>query len=310
MKIVITGALGHIGSKLIRELPEHFNGCELVMIDNMHSQRYCSLFNLPKSGNYSFFEEDILKDDLKEHIKGSNVVIHLAAITNAAGSFDQQEEVENVNFGGALKVARVCLENNVPLINLSTTSIYGTQKDKVDENCNEEELRPQSPYAKAKLNTEKGLIELEKEGLRFVTLRFGTIFGTSTGMRFHTAINKFCWQSVMKIPLTVWTTAMDQVRPYLELNDAVNALIHVIRKNLYDGEVYNVLTLNTSVREVITSIKGFCDEIEIKYVDTKIMNQLSYDVMCEKFEATGFKATGNLKKSLKETIDLIKGANS
>lgn len=45
MKILVTGALGHIGSRLIRDLPKHFPGCEVVMVDNMITQRYCSLFN-------------------------------------------------------------------------------------------------------------------------------------------------------------------------------------------------------------------------------------------------------------------------
>ena len=49
MKIVVTGALGHIGSRLIRELPTMFPEAEIVLIDNLSTQRYCSLFNLPAS---------------------------------------------------------------------------------------------------------------------------------------------------------------------------------------------------------------------------------------------------------------------
>ncbi|MCP4185049.1 MAG: SDR family NAD-dependent epimerase/dehydratase, partial [Hyphomicrobiales bacterium] len=47
MKIVVTGALGHIGSRLARQIPATFPGAEIVLIDNMATQRYCSLFNLP-----------------------------------------------------------------------------------------------------------------------------------------------------------------------------------------------------------------------------------------------------------------------
>jgi len=309
MKVLITGALGHIGSKLILTLPEYFPDCEIVMVDNMLCQRYCSLFNLPSKAKYTFVEKDIFKDDISDLIEGAQVVVHLAAITNAAGSFDSQVEVEEVNYQGTVKIAKACLANNVPLINLSTTSVYGTQEKTVDENCSEEELKPQSPYAKSKLKAEKHLVEQKKQGLRYISCRFGTIFGISQGMRFHTAINKFCWQAVMRTPLTVWTTAMDQVRPYLDLEDAINALTHIIKNEIYDGETYNVLTMNTSVRNIIDSIKEFCPQIEVQYVDTEIMNQLSYDVMCNKFQGTGFEFKGNLRKSLDDTISLIKGAN-
>ena len=52
MKIIVTGALGHIGSCLIRDLPFSFPGSEIAMVDNMMAQHYCSLFNLPR-GEFS-----------------------------------------------------------------------------------------------------------------------------------------------------------------------------------------------------------------------------------------------------------------
>ena len=54
MKILITGALGHIGSKLIHNITTgEFE--EIRLIDNMLTQRYASLFNLPKDMDYFFF---------------------------------------------------------------------------------------------------------------------------------------------------------------------------------------------------------------------------------------------------------------
>ena len=58
------------------------------------------------------------------------------------------------------------------------------------------------------------------KNLKGIILRLGTIFGVSKGMRFHTAVNKFCYQAAFKKPLTIWKTAYDQKRPYLDLQDA------------------------------------------------------------------------------------------
>jgi nucleoside-diphosphate-sugar epimerase len=74
MKIVVTGALGHIGSRLIRELPQIITGPEVVMIDNLMTNRYCSLFNLPPNAKYRFIEADILEIDLDTIFKGADAV--------------------------------------------------------------------------------------------------------------------------------------------------------------------------------------------------------------------------------------------
>ncbi len=225
MRIVVTGALGHIGSRLIREIPFAFPDAEIVMMDDLSTQRYCSLFNLPVEGRYSFHQADVLTTDLASLFAGADAVVHLAAITDATTSFEKKEQVEEVNYIGSKRVAQACVIAECPLIFPSTTSVYGTQDKVVDEDCPMTDLKPQSPYAESKLKAEQLLQEMgDAEGLRFVICRFGTIFGTSIGMRFHTAINKFCWQAVMGQPITVWRTAWEQDRPYLELGDAINAL--------------------------------------------------------------------------------------
>ena len=259
MKIVVTGALGHIGSRLIRELPAMFSEAEILMVDNLSTQRYCSLFNLPASGQYRFLEADVLAADLAALFEGATAVVHLAAITDATNSFQNKDEVERVNFTGTERVAQACLKTDCALIFPSTTSVYGSQADQVDENCPISDLKPQSPYAEAKLEAERLLQSLgEEKGLRFVTCRFGTIFGTSTGMRFHTAVNKFCWQAVMGQPLTVWKTAMHQYRPYLDLGDAVTAIKFITQKKLFDGRVYNVVTANSTISSIVDIISGLC----------------------------------------------------
>jgi len=306
----VTGAIGHIGSYIIRDLGVSFPGSNVVMVDNMMTQRFPSLFNLPSNSNYSFIEGDVSQIDLKPVFFGADVVIHLAAITDAAGSINKAEELEANNFQSTLRVAEACIEADASLIAISSTSVYGTQKDQVDENCSDSELQPQSPYATTKLKEEELIANLSKDkGLKAIHCRFGTIFGASQGMRFHTAVNKFCWQAVMNQPISVWTTAYDQKRPYLDLLDASRAIAFIIKNNIFDGQIYNVLTSNATVRQVVDTIKEFVPNLEIEFVDNQIMNQLSYEVLCQRFESKGFVFSGNMRRGIKETIDLLKYAN-
>jgi UDP-glucose 4-epimerase len=311
MKVLVTGALGHIGSGLIRALPKHFPEVEIKMVDNMMTQRYCSLFNLPAGGKYEFLEEDITKTDLDVLMDGVDVVIHLAAITDAAGSFEKANEVEENNYTATSRIADACARLNIRLITLSSTSVYGTQNELVDEDCTEDELNPQSPYAVTKLKEEKYVQELAKnKDLRSVILRFGTIFGISEGMRFHTAVNKFCWQSVLGKPISVWRTAYEQKRPYLDLQDAISAFCFIIEKDIFDGRIYNVVTINSTVRDIVETIKVFVPDLKIGFVDNTIMNQLSYEVSSKRFASLGFTPKGDLKSGVAKTIELLKSANA
>jgi nucleoside-diphosphate-sugar epimerase len=308
MKIVVTGALGHIGSRLIRVLPDAFPDADIVMLDDLSTQRYCSLFNLPSHGHYRFLEADILTADLEALFEGADVVVHLAAITNAEGSFAIHERVEQINFVGTERVARACARTGAALMFLSTTSVYGTQAEVVDEECTPHELRPQRPYAESKLRAEQLLKLLERDiGLRYVICRFGTIFGASVGMRFHTAVNKFIWQACLGMPLTVWTSALDQQRPYLDLEDAVRAIRFVIERDLFGGQVFNVLTINATVRQVVDTIREFVPDVRVSLVEHQIMNQLSYTVSNSRFTSLGFHFEGDLRLRVSESIDLFHG---
>jgi UDP-glucose 4-epimerase len=145
--------------------------------------------------------------------------------------------------------------------------------------------------------------------LQSIICRFGTIFGASPGMRFHTAVNKFCWQAVMRQPLTIWRTAYDQKRPYLDLADAVRAIIHIVERDLFDGSIYNILTLNATVRDLIEAIRKLLPDLNLSFVDSPIMNQLSYEVSAQRFIGRDFAFTGDLQRGIGETVNLLKTAN-
>jgi len=308
MKIVVTGALGHIGSRLIRDLPFSFPGCEILMIDNLMTQRYCSLFNLPKKGKYTFIEKDVRNVDLAKMLRKEDVLVHLASITDAASSFGREKEFEDNNYKGLQHVAKAVAKKKARLIHLSSTSVYGTQKNEVDESCPENELKPQSPYAHFKLMEEKWLKKYRKKtGLRFLTLRFGTIVGVSPGMRFHTAVNKFCFDLYKRKTITVWEKSYNEVRPYLGLKDAVRALIFSIKKKNFNQTVYNILSDNLSVKNILNIIRSYKKIFRIEFTTSPFLNQTSYRLSNKRYLKEGFKYNQKLlKNEIKETLNLLR----
>ncbi len=304
-KIIITGAFGHIGSKLSNYLSKYNKNDKIYLIDNFETERYSSIFSLKYNKNVKFFKIDLLKQQIPNIINNADILIHLAAKTNAEKSLEINQNYIQNNYQITKNIVNYCIRNKTNLIFISSTSVYGVSSNLVNEDCSIKQLKPQSPYAISKIKEERLLIR-NKNNLNFIIYRFGTIFGYSIGMRFHTAVNKFCFQSSINQPVTVWKTALEQLRPYLCLNDAVRLLVFTINKKNFNNQIYNAVTINTSVKEILKVIKNNKSKVKIKFIESKIMNQLSYNVDNTKIKKEGFLFKGNLNKSIKETLLKIK----
>ena len=170
------------------------------------------------------------------------------------------------------------------LIHLSSTSVYGLKSEEVDET--NRFLAPQSPYAKEKIMEEK-LLKKNSHKLNYTTLRLGTITGVSKGMRFHTAVNKFCLNTILKDEIPIWGKALDLYRPYLSLKDAIKTMLFLINKNKFNNEIYNVVTKNYNVREILNLIKKNKYKLNIKLIKSPILNKYSFKVSRKKLKIWG-----------------------
>ena len=308
MNILITGALGHIGSKLIRYLPKKFKNSNFYLIDDLRTQRFISLINLSKSSNFKFYDVTISKKLIINLIKKVDLVIHLAATTDAASSFGKFLKIKKNNFENTKLICDICSQYKKKIIFISSTSVYGSSDKIMYED--DDNLNPQSPYADIKISEEKYIQKLNKnKNLKSLILRFGTIVGFSYGMRFHTAVNKFCYQSSIGQPLSIWKTSLNQKRPYLGLNDACRSIEFLIKKNNFNGEKYNILSENLSVKKIIDIIKSF-KKTKVKFVNNKIMNQLSYVVSTKKIEKLKFKFKDDLRALIIEELRYFDNINS
>ena len=303
MKLIITGSCGHIGSYLAEKIYLIPKIKEVILIDNLSSNRYISLFNLRKKNNYKFYQIDLSKKNSLKRFKGVSYLIHCASMTNAEKSFSVEKEMFRNNLECMKNVINFCEKNNVKLVHLSSTSVYGKQTKLVDENCEKKYLKPQSPYAKIKLIEENMLKKSNK--LIYNTFRLGTIAGYSKGIRFHTAVNKFCLNAALNEKISVYKTAMDQYRPYLSIRDAFKLFKFCIEKNFFKNDIFNALSGNYTVKQIISKIEKRKKNVGIKLVKTKIMNQLSYKVDDNKIRTHGLKLNSDLQKDVDNTLKLF-----
>ena len=304
MKLIITGCCGHIGSYVTEKIHLIPKIKEVILIDNLKSNRYYSLFNLNKKNNYKFYQKDLSQKGSLDEFKKSSYLIHCASMTNAENSFEVKKEMFKNNLNCMKVVVNFCEKNNVKLIHLSSTSVYGKQAELVDENCEKKYLKPQSPYAKIKL-IEENILKKNKK-INYTTFRLGTIAGYSKGIRFHTAVNKFCLNAALGKKINVYKTAMNQYRPYLSIRDAFKLFKFCIENNFFKNDIFNALSGNYTVKQIISKIEKQKKNISYKLVNSKIMNQLSYHVDNKKLKNFGIDLNSDIQKDIDDTLNLFK----
>jgi UDP-glucose 4-epimerase len=303
MKVLITGALGHIGSYVAENIHKISKVKETILIDNFESRRFNSLYNLNKKTKLKFFIRDLNNKRSLNDFKNIDYLIHCASMTNAEKSFGRENEMYKNNLNCLRTVINFCNSKKVKLIHISSTSVYGKQAEVVDENCEKKYLKPQSPYAKIKL-IEENLLKKQKK-LKYTTFRFGTIAGVSKGIRFHTAVNKFCFNAALGENITVYKTALHQYRPYLSVRDAFKVFKFCIEKDFFKNDIYNALSGNYTVNQILNKIKKIKKKIKVSFVSSAIMNQLSYHVDNNKLNNEGLLLNSSLDTDIKNTLKLF-----
>lgn len=231
MKILVTGNLGYLGKMLTPMLfadGHQIEGCDL------------GLYERPGqgvTGPYQDVRSHWINDDIE-------AVIHLAAIVGEPACNDHRELAFDVNINGTRNLLSQARGRGLPFIFASTCSVYGAGDYVLFEGSR---VKPQGPYAHDRLLAESEVIE--QGG---VALRFGTLFGWSTRMRFDLVINRWAGLAAQSKPLIVH--GGKQWRPFCHVLDAARAVIRALERG-EPGCIYNVAAFNFTLLEAANSIR-------------------------------------------------------
>ncbi len=178
-KIFITGGAGFIASHLI---PRVIDDNEVTVFDNGH-RNAIQYTDLQKHKNLKFIQGDVLDEELVEKsIKGSDFVVHMAAIAGVSSYYKMPLKTMKVNFFGTYNVLEAIRKNPVELyIDFSTSEIYGAHANKVTETDDTRQGRIDDRrwvYSISKLASEKlGYCYHWEHGLPAATVRPFNVYG-------------------------------------------------------------------------------------------------------------------------------------
>jgi UDP-glucose 4-epimerase len=300
----VTGALGHIGSALLGELTAlRRPDLEIVAIDNLASQRFVTIGALPPH-SFRLLPCDV-RDALSQvGLRSADTVVHLAALAEPQRSAANPDEAFGHNVDCTKSVVNECARSGAHLIFPSSTSIYSGE-GQMDERAAAIHMQPTNPYSRAKL-IEESLIRNSPAGDRSTIFRLGTVFGVSPGIRFTTAVNKFCWQAAAGTRIDVYEQALNQVRPYLGVRDAAESLLSaVVDRELFAGQTINVASTHATVADVLNLIRAQGLPVATRTVPSPSAGQGSFSVSLDKASRVGLHPTDSLESGVAAVLNYL-----
>ncbi len=306
-QVLVVGGAGYLGSVLIRKLLERGYRTKILDLFMFGKESVEEVKNNP---NLEVIEGDVRDiTTISKALNNVDAVIHLAAIVGDPASKSRPLDTIETNFLATKILSEACEYRQINrFIYASTCSVYG----KGDEMLTEESpLNPISHYARTKIKSEQGILNISDSNFSPCILRMGTLYGLSPRMRFDLVANIFAMKAITEKKITVF--GGEQWRPMLHVDDAAESYIKCLESpiNVVKGQVFNVGTEseNYKIGEIGRIVKSVIPETEIEITDKEIIrgqqDDRDYKVSFKKIrDALGF----NPKKRIKDGIIEIKNS--
>ncbi len=298
-KILVIGGLGYVGTQLVPKLIEK-NYIVSVYDLGIYG---CHLKPNPK---LKIIKGDIRNiEKLNDVIKGHNIVIHLACISNDP-SFELNPKLgKSINFDCFEPLVLSAKKSGVrKFIFASSSSVYGVKNTK--DVTEEASLDPLTDYSKFKMHCEDILLSKTDNNFLGCVIRPATVCGYSPRQRLDLVVNILTNFAFHKKKIKIF--GGKQLRPNIHISDMVDSYLVLIQseENKIKDQVFNVGFENHSVETLAKMVKKNIEsEVELEF--HKSDDNRSYHINSNKItNVLGFKPKKNINEAIKDLIKVFK----
>lgn len=312
VRILVTGARGYLGGRLVRHLREA----------TPFALRLASRAAAPGDHRAETISVGGLDDDalLDAACDGVTHIIHLAAL-NEIDSEREPERAVEVNINGTVRLARAATKAGVRrMIFLSTAHVYGAPlMGIIDET---RATRPTHPYAITHRAAEDFVFAAAaRSPMEPVVLRLSNAIGAPADpsvQRWTLLVNDLCRQAVTTGRLTLRSAGLAR-RDFIAMADACRAMAHFVTapsSALGDG-LFNlgggrggsmrVADMVDLVVERCERVLGFRPEV-VRPAPAPGESSADLEYRIDRLRTAGFEPAGDLEREIDDTLRLCVAA--
>ena len=308
LSIVVTGAAGYIGSRVVKRLRLEHPEWSITALDNFYRG------TVRRIEDVEVQHVDIRqRHDLEAALDGADIVMHLAAISGVEDCDEHADLAYDVNVTGTNHVARFCRKTGAGLVFPFSMAVLG-DPDAFPVTV-QGSRDPMNWYGRTKLLNERAIEDFATNAFPAHLYMISTLYGEHEidGQRVSkgTVINFFVDRVLADEPLTVYQPG-SQSRSYVHVNDVARAYVRSaerMQKQLAAGETgvekYEIASdEDPSVLEVAEMVRTSAREVlgcetDIQLVD----NPRSGETLVEDFPVDTTKARDQLNWEPQQTVE-------
>ena len=265
-RILVTGALGQIGTELVSSLRESYGKDNVIATDIRVPDEESSFPDGPFS-NLSVLDGTGMEKIIQE--EGIGTVYHLAAILSATGEKDP-ELCQRVNVGGTVCVLEAARDFDLKVFAPSSIAVFGP--DSPDIALQSSPLNPTTMYGKTKVTGEiLGLNYWKQYGVDVRGLRFPGLISWKApagGGTTDYAVDIF--RAAVEYGHYECFVSEDTRLPMMYMNDAIRATESIMQadlESLGDSRAgYNIKGISFTAGELVDKIAERIPEFTCDFI--------------------------------------------